>query len=194
MSTQIQLRRDTAADWTSNDPTLAAGEIGWESDTGLGKIGDGSTAWTSLPYTMGSSSLTSYTPTLAGVSLSGGSVTGKWSQTGRLVHFWAEYTWGTGDTFTGGGTPVTFTLPNTATEGIRPGQLLSTITDSGAAVHPTLVGPGAGSTTVTPGIWPAGLHTPSTPDTHVIQNFSSTFPMTWAAGDTVSCSGWYERA
>lgn len=50
MSTQIQLRRDTAADWTSNNPTLAAGEVGWESDTGATKIGDGTTAWTSLGY------------------------------------------------------------------------------------------------------------------------------------------------
>ncbi len=50
MVVQIQVRRDSAADWTSNDPTLAAGEIGFESDTGLFKIGDGSTAWTSLLY------------------------------------------------------------------------------------------------------------------------------------------------
>ena len=50
MPTQIQLRRDTAADWTSNNPTLAAGEFGYESDTGKAKIGDGSTAWTSLAY------------------------------------------------------------------------------------------------------------------------------------------------
>ena len=50
MPTQIQLRRDTAADWTSNNPTMAAGEFGWESDTNRFKIGDGSTAWTSLGY------------------------------------------------------------------------------------------------------------------------------------------------
>ena len=50
MATKIQLRRDTAADWTSNNPTLAAGEFGWESDTNKFKIGDGSTAWTSLAY------------------------------------------------------------------------------------------------------------------------------------------------
>lgn len=43
-------RRDTAADWTSNNPTLSAGEFGWEQDTNRLKIGDGSTAWTSLPY------------------------------------------------------------------------------------------------------------------------------------------------
>jgi len=29
----LQLRRDTAANWTTNNPTLAAGEIGIETDT-----------------------------------------------------------------------------------------------------------------------------------------------------------------
>lgn len=48
----IQVRGDTAANWTSNDPTLAAREIGYETDTGFFKVGDGSTAWTSLGYTL----------------------------------------------------------------------------------------------------------------------------------------------
>jgi len=47
---RILLRRDTAALWTSGNPTLASGEIGYESNTGKYKIGDGSTAWTSLSY------------------------------------------------------------------------------------------------------------------------------------------------
>ena len=46
----IQLRRSTAATWTSANPTLAQGEIGYETDTGLFKIGDGSTVWSSLSY------------------------------------------------------------------------------------------------------------------------------------------------
>jgi len=50
MPTKIQLRRDTAADWASNNPTLAAGEFGWESDTNRFKIGTGSAAWNSLEY------------------------------------------------------------------------------------------------------------------------------------------------
>ena len=50
MPTKIQLRRDAAADWTSNNPTLAAGEFGWESDTNRFKIGTGSANWTSLEY------------------------------------------------------------------------------------------------------------------------------------------------
>jgi hypothetical protein len=46
----VKIRRDVAADWTSADPTLEEGEFGWESDTNKLKIGDGATAWTSLPY------------------------------------------------------------------------------------------------------------------------------------------------
>ena len=50
MAAIIQFRRDTAANWTSNNPTMAVGEIGYESDNEKYKIGDGSTAWTSLDY------------------------------------------------------------------------------------------------------------------------------------------------
>lgn len=50
---RIVVRRDTAANWTSANPTLAAGEIGFETDTGKFKIGNGSTAWTSLGYKEG---------------------------------------------------------------------------------------------------------------------------------------------
>jgi hypothetical protein len=48
----VQIRRGTAAQWTSVNPTLSAGEMGWESDTGALKIGDGSTAWNSLGFTL----------------------------------------------------------------------------------------------------------------------------------------------
>jgi hypothetical protein len=47
---QLVVRRDTAANWTSNNPTLKQGEVGYETDTEFHKIGDGSTAWTSLIY------------------------------------------------------------------------------------------------------------------------------------------------
>ena len=47
---RIQLKRSTAASWTSNNPVLFVGEIGYETDTKKFKIGDGSTAWTSLTY------------------------------------------------------------------------------------------------------------------------------------------------
>ena len=47
---RIRLRRDTAANWTSANPTLLAGEMGIETDTRRYKVGDGSTAWASLSY------------------------------------------------------------------------------------------------------------------------------------------------
>ncbi len=50
MADRIQIRRDTAANFTSVDPTLAQGEMGYELDTGKLKFGDGATAWTSLGY------------------------------------------------------------------------------------------------------------------------------------------------
>ena len=48
--TQIQLRRDTAANWASVNPVLASGEPAFETDTGKFKIGDGITAYNSLDY------------------------------------------------------------------------------------------------------------------------------------------------
>lgn len=48
-----QQRRDTAANWTTQNPTLKAGEIGYETDTSYIKVGDGATAWTSLAYIEG---------------------------------------------------------------------------------------------------------------------------------------------
>ena len=48
MSVKIQVRRDTAANWSSNNPTLASGEIGLDQTNNFFKVGDGSTAWNSL--------------------------------------------------------------------------------------------------------------------------------------------------
>ena len=50
MAIQIQFRRGLASEWTSANPTLAVGEMGIETDTDQFKIGDGTTAWTSLGY------------------------------------------------------------------------------------------------------------------------------------------------
>lgn len=50
MAVNIQLRRGTAAAWTSSNPTLMQGEMGYETDTQKYKIGNGSTAWNSLAY------------------------------------------------------------------------------------------------------------------------------------------------
>ena len=46
----IQLRRDLASNWTSANTLLAEGEIGYETNTGKLKIGDGVNTWNSLAY------------------------------------------------------------------------------------------------------------------------------------------------
>jgi len=50
MATIIQLRRDTASNWSSNNPVLASGEAGIETDTNRAKIGNGVDSWNDLPY------------------------------------------------------------------------------------------------------------------------------------------------
>jgi hypothetical protein len=50
MAVRIQFRRGTAAEWTAANPTLAAGEAGYETDTAKFKLGTGNTVWNSLDY------------------------------------------------------------------------------------------------------------------------------------------------
>lgn len=71
--TQIQIRRGTAAEWTSANPVLASGEWGYETDTNKGKIGNGVTAWNSLSYILGIGDIEGVT---AGTGLSGGGTSG----------------------------------------------------------------------------------------------------------------------
>lgn len=49
----IAVRRGTAAEWIDRNPTLAAGESGFETDTRKTKHGDGATPWVSLAYDAG---------------------------------------------------------------------------------------------------------------------------------------------
>lgn len=47
---KIQLRRGEAVEWSTANPILLAGEIGYITDTGDIKIGDGTNHWNALPY------------------------------------------------------------------------------------------------------------------------------------------------
>ena len=47
-STIFKIRRDTAANWSSENPTLASGEMGLDQTNNFIKMGDGTTAWNSL--------------------------------------------------------------------------------------------------------------------------------------------------
>ena len=50
MSVKIQVKRTTKQAWITANPTLDAGELGYETDTGNFKIGNGTSAWNSLSY------------------------------------------------------------------------------------------------------------------------------------------------
>jgi hypothetical protein len=60
MVARIQIRRDTSADWTSTNPTLSQGELGYETNTDKFKIGDGATTWNNLGYVI-------YTPSFSDI-------------------------------------------------------------------------------------------------------------------------------
>lgn len=50
---RIRIRRATGAQWISANPILGNGEIAWETDTDIGKVGDGTTSYLTLPYALG---------------------------------------------------------------------------------------------------------------------------------------------
>jgi hypothetical protein len=50
MAVKLQIRRDTAVNWTTANPLISQGEICFEIDTYKVKIGTGLVHWNDLPY------------------------------------------------------------------------------------------------------------------------------------------------
>jgi hypothetical protein len=71
MAVRFQLRRDTAANWTSANAVLALGEPGVETDTLKVKVGNGVSAWNSLAYSISQdfNDLTNTPTTIAGYGI-----------------------------------------------------------------------------------------------------------------------------
>jgi Major tropism determinant N-terminal domain len=79
--TILQFRRGTAALWASQNPVLAAGEFGYETDTNKGKIGNGTTAYNSLGYVIG----TTAASTLTGTTLASNVLASSLTSVGTLT-------------------------------------------------------------------------------------------------------------
>ena len=183
VQTQFQFRRGTAAQWTSANPTLAAGEFGYETDTGKAKIGDGTTAWASLSYAL-TGALGTITGVTAGTGLSGGGSSG--SITVSLSTPVSVANGGTGITSFGTGVATWLGTPSSA-------NLASAITDetgSGSLVFgtsptislPSINNPRLGySTTAT-----ASGITTLTNSSNYLQYFTGTLAQTVQLPDTTT--------
>lgn len=96
MANRIQLRRDTAANWTRVNPVLEDGEPGLEIETNRVKYGDGNTTWTNLSYSGGGSASFDYSTVQEGssgpsniTSITGGDDTG----VSLTSENWAQLMW-----------------------------------------------------------------------------------------------------
>lgn len=65
MATKIKLRGDTSSAWLSANPVLEYREMGIETDTNNFKFGNGTSAWTVLPYVINSSMVSAHNVSLS---------------------------------------------------------------------------------------------------------------------------------
>jgi hypothetical protein len=68
MATRMQQRRGSAAQWTAANPVLAAGEIGFETDTSKFKMGNGTSTWSQLVYFANATELTNAINSVVGMA------------------------------------------------------------------------------------------------------------------------------
>ena len=77
MAVKVQFRRDTAANWESNNTVLSQGELGLDTTNQRFKIGDGVTAWNSIEFSQYTNKAETF---LATTTLAGSDGTSDWSQ------------------------------------------------------------------------------------------------------------------
>jgi hypothetical protein len=69
MAQKIQIRRGTSSQWSTTNPILASGEMGYDTDLKSIKIGNGVTAWNSLDFDI--ADVKDYTATIPNTGWSG---------------------------------------------------------------------------------------------------------------------------
>ena len=133
---QFQFRRDTSTNWWNNNPVLANGEMGIETDTNQFKIGDANgTAWRGLSY--GGISGPPGNSSVQIVATSGSSINLEPTMRGNVLILTGTTTQSfTTTNFGAGDTNFYVVLRN----GNAPGASPSNITISGATGNLTLYG------------------------------------------------------
>lgn len=127
----------------------------------------------------------SYTPTFAGVTVGSGTIAGQWTRIGDTIHFIASFTFGSGSTVTG---PVTVSLPIAI--------------DAIAINNHSLFNAEIFDSAPTPAYYPAtcfyastttvGIRATNSAGTYTLGTaITSTIPITYATGDTITVSGTY---
>lgn len=84
LNARLKIWVDTPTNWSSNNPTLLAGEVGIvkENNNFRMKIGDGSTAWNSLLFYDGNFVVSNLAPTISDLSYAIGTI---WINTGANI-------------------------------------------------------------------------------------------------------------
>lgn len=116
----------------------------------------------------------SYAPTVASMSVGNGTLVGAYKEIGKTVYFRIFFTFGTTSAVTPG---PTFSLPVAALNALS--VVSAAFFDSSASTYL----PGVGVTYSTTTVGPVATGGPLT----------STIPFTWATGDTMRLSGFYEK-
>lgn len=174
---------------TGNNPSIAA--TGGDTNVGLNFITKGTGVLQVNGQTFGTStsagSWTSWTPTFSNFTIGNGTVSGRYQQIGKTVHFRLAVTLGSTSSM---GTGPTFTLPVTASSNYSPvGDVIGAaeITDTGTA---NIIGLSSWASTTT-----AALYVQGTGGTYAnINTPTSTVPMVWTNGDAFFVNGSYEAA
>jgi hypothetical protein len=123
-----------------------------------------------------------YTPTLTGVTIGNGTLSGRFVQTGQTVRFQIQFTFGSTSAMTAA---VTATLPATAKA--TDWQIDAVILDTSAGQYFAAFGICQTVTTI-------NLRVPGTTSQGAFVNTGSAVPMTWATGDRFTILGIYEAA
>lgn len=137
---------------------------------------------------LGAWNTASYTPSISGTgwAIGDGTITGRYCQVGKIVHFNVSITFGASSTYGSG--QLTVSLPVTASGSMNTNAMAGQAVDTSASKRYLLGGFGVGSTTT------ITIRSLVTATNGELTSVISTAPFTWASTDVIGIAGTYEAA